>query len=191
MDMRRRSRKRKSKAANPPKIASNAEKPASPSGISSEPEQLASSPDIASEAESFASSPNIVSEAEAPVGPPVALAGADRRIHPRYEFVAAVEVRVAESDARIETRVRDLSQQGCYVDTNNPLPLGTVTDVRITKSAQLFEAGARVVYSRNLSCRLHADDAPRSRLMHNKRNLSKPKEPLQLQPRVSSRMRQR
>jgi len=34
------------------------------------------------------------------------------------------------------------------VDTNNPLPLGTVTDVRITKGAQLFEALARVVYSR-------------------------------------------
>ena len=81
-------------------------------------------------------------------GPSTAPAGADRRTHPRYEFTAAVEVIAAESGVRIETRVRDLSQQGCYVDTNNPLPLGTVTDVRITKSAQLFEAGARVVYSR-------------------------------------------
>jgi len=41
-----------------------------------------------------------------------------------------------------------LSQQGCYVDTNNPLPLGTVTDVRITKGTQLFQARTRVVYSR-------------------------------------------
>jgi len=135
MDMRRRNRKRSSKAANPTKIAGNAEKLASPSGISSDAEQLASSPTIAS-------------ETEKPAGPAVALAGADRRIHPRYEFVAAVEVRVAESDARIETRVRDLSQQGCYVDTDNPLPLGTVTDVRIKKGAQLFEARTRVVYSR-------------------------------------------
>ncbi len=92
--------------------------------------------------------PTIPSEVEKPASPSVALAGADRRTHPRYEFIAAVEVVAAESGARIETRVRDLSQQGCYVDTNNPLPLGTVTDVRITKSAQLFEAGARVVYSR-------------------------------------------
>jgi len=81
-------------------------------------------------------------------GPSAAPAGADRRTHPRYEFVAAVEVVAAEFGARIETRVRDLSQQGCYVDTNNALPLGTVTDVRITKGAQLFEARARVVYSR-------------------------------------------
>jgi PilZ domain len=74
--------------------------------------------------------------------------GADRRTHPRYEFVAAVEVVAVESGVRIETRVRDLSQQGCYVDTSNALPLGTVTEVHITKGAQLFEAHARVVYSR-------------------------------------------
>jgi hypothetical protein len=44
--------------------------------------------------------------------------------------------------------MRDLSQQGCYVDTDNALPLGRVADVRIRKGAQLFEARARVVYSR-------------------------------------------
>jgi PilZ domain len=85
---------------------------------------------------------------EKPVRPSVAVAGADRRTHPRYKFIAVGEVVEAESGARIETRVRDLSQQGCYVDTANALPLGTVTDVRIRKGAQLFEARARVVYSR-------------------------------------------
>src|ERR1700730_5125276 len=87
-------------------------------------------------------------EQDKPAGSPVALAGADRRTHPRYNFIAAVEVVATESGARIETRVRDLSQQGCYVDTHSALSLGTVTDVRITKGAQLFEARARVVYSR-------------------------------------------
>ena len=87
-------------------------------------------------------------EKEKPAGSSVALAWADRRTHPRYSFIAAVEVVATESGARIETRVRDLSQQGCYVDTNSALSLGTVTDVRITKGAQLFEARARVVYSR-------------------------------------------
>jgi hypothetical protein len=75
-------------------------------------------------------------------------AGADRRSHPRYKFIAAGEVVAAESGARMETRVRDLSQQGCYVDTSNALPLGTDSHVRITKGAQLFYAPARVVYSR-------------------------------------------
>jgi len=83
-----------------------------------------------------------------PAGASLAPAGADRRTHPRYEFIAAGEVVAAESGARIETRVRDVSQQGCYVDTSDALPLGTVTGVRITKGAQLFEARARVVYSR-------------------------------------------
>jgi len=133
--MKRRNRKRSSKAANPPKIASNVQEPVSPSGIPSDAEKLASSPEIPSNAEN-------------PAGPSVALAGADRRIHPRYKFSAAVELVAAESGARTETCVRDLSQQGCYVDTSDALPLGTVTDVRITKGAQLFEARARVVYSR-------------------------------------------
>src|SRR5258708_1309171 len=48
----------------------------------------------------------------------------------------------------IKTRVRYLSQQGCYVDPNTPLHLETVTNVRITKGTQLFKAHARVVYSR-------------------------------------------
>src|SRR5712671_1380787 len=87
-------------------------------------------------------------EEEKSAGPSAAPTGADRRIHPRYEFSAAVELVAAESGARMETRVRDLSQHGCYVDTNNALPLGTVTGVRITKETQLFEAEARVVYSR-------------------------------------------
>src|SRR6266850_810782 len=136
MAMKRRHRKRSPKAANPPtpEIPSDTEKPAEPSAA----DRQAPPPDefIAPVKE------------EKPAGTSAAAAGADRRIHPRYEFIAAVEVVAAESGARIETRVRDLSQQGCYVDTNNPLPLGTVTDVRITKGAQLFEAPARVVYSR-------------------------------------------
>jgi c-di-GMP-binding flagellar brake protein YcgR len=85
---------------------------------------------------------------EKAAGPSAAPVGADRRTHPRYEFVASAKLMAAESGARIETRVRDLSQQGCYVDTSNALPLGTMTDVRIAKGAQLFEARARVVYSR-------------------------------------------
>src|SRR5712692_8966124 len=193
MAMKRRNRKRASKAANPPKIASKAEKPASPSEISSDAEKIASSPNIPGDAEK-AAGPSVtlagadyvtdlgdefiaavesekpatnstapagadehthpgdqftaaVEEEKSP-GPSAAPTGADRRIHPRYEFSAAVELVAAESGARMETRVRDLSQQGCYVDTNNALPLGTVTDVRISKGAQLFEARARVVYSR-------------------------------------------
>src|SRR6266446_2126005 len=140
MVMKRRKRKRSSKAANPPtpKIPVDGEKSAGPSVVLDEAERQTPPRD-----ELIAAV-----ETEKPVEPSAALAGADRRTHPRYEFTAAVEVVAPESGARIETRVRDLSQQGAYVDTNNALPLGTVTDVRITRGAQLFEALARVVYSR-------------------------------------------
>jgi c-di-GMP-binding flagellar brake protein YcgR len=133
--MKRRKPKQGSKAANPPKIPGKAETPATPSEISVASEKVASPPSISCDAANVA-------------GPSVASAGADRRIHPRYEFFATAEVVPAESGARMETRVRDLSQQGCYVDTQDALPLGTITDVRITKGPQLFEARARVVYSR-------------------------------------------
>src|SRR5216683_1728092 len=140
MVMKRRKRKRSSKVANPPtpKIPVGGEKSAGPSIVLDEADHRTLPRD-----ELIAAV-----ETEKPVEPSAAPAGADRRTHPRYEFTAAVEVVAPESGARIETRVRDLSQQGAYVDTNNPLPLGTVTDVRITKGAQLFEARARVVYSR-------------------------------------------
>ena len=148
MAMKRRKRKRSSKAANLPKIPSTAETSASPSEISFDSEMVARFPDIPSDSEKVASSPSVSCDAANVAGPSVAPAGADRRTHPRYEFFAAAEVVPAESGARMETRVRDLSQQGCYVDTNDALPLGTITDVRITKGAQPFEARARVVYSR-------------------------------------------
>src|SRR6267154_226368 len=159
--MKGRNRKRKSKAKSPSKTAGIAEIPASPSEMSVDTEIVTSYPDVASDSEIVAShpdtlidsetaaaSPNMPSDAKSPAGLSVAPTGADRRIHPRYEFTAAVEVLAADSGARIETHVRDLSQQGCYVDTSDALPLGTVTDVRVKKGAQLFEARARVVYSR-------------------------------------------
>src|SRR6266851_1957308 len=136
--MKRRNRKRSSKAASPPKIPADTEKAADPSTALAGADYVI---DLGDELIAAV-------EEEKPASDSVTLAGAGHRTHPGNEFVAAVEVVAGESGARIETRVRDLSQQGCYVDTNNVLPLGTVTDVRISKGAQLFEARARVVYSR-------------------------------------------
>ena len=84
---------------------------------------------------------------EEPVVPPAPRLGADRRVHPRYAFKAAIEVVAGEPGARIKTRVKDLSQQGCYVDTDSPMALGTITEVRISKGAEGFEARERVVYN--------------------------------------------
>src|SRR6266481_8748273 len=165
--MKRRKRKRSSKAASPARVPVDAERAAGPSTALAEADRQTHPGDEftapvevkkpSSDATALAGADYVIDsgdeflatvEEEKVVGPSTAPAGADRRTHPRYEFTAAVEVIAAESGARIETRVRDLSQQGCYVDTNKPLPLGTVTNVRITKGTQLFKAHARVVYSR-------------------------------------------
>lgn len=130
----------------------------SPVEIQGETENSASYVELQREIDSFANpvdmqpptnppaSPvEMSSDVEEPAAASPPLAGADRRTHPRYAFTAAVEVVEAEPGARIKTRVRDLSQQGCYVDTDTPLPLATATEVRITKGGKSFEARARVV----------------------------------------------
>ena len=71
---------------------------------------------------------------------------ADRRANPRYAFNATAEVAAADSSAKTTTRVRDLSQQGCYLDTDTPLHLGTAANVRMTKGAKSLEVQGRVVY---------------------------------------------
>src|SRR6267378_722347 len=101
MVMKRRKRRRSSKAARPAKIPVDAEKVADPSTA------LAETDHYTYPGDEFAAAV----EEEKAAGPSAAPAGADRRTHPRYEFVAAVEVIAAESGARIEMRVRDLSQQ--------------------------------------------------------------------------------
>ncbi|SRR5712692_4416309 len=159
--MKRRKRKRKedSKLTDQVMIQSEAEKPASPLEIPVEVENSESYIELQGEVEDLANPIEIRDETEEPTTPVVSAdpetrtpgsappIGADRRSHPRYAFTAAIEIAAAESGQRIKTRVRDLSQQGCYVDTDNPLPLGTAADVRITKGARSLEARARVVYN--------------------------------------------
>ena len=113
--------------------------------LQDEIESLAASSERQQETEDSASPAGISPETEKPVAaskPPVAT---DRRIHPRYAFSAVAEVASAAPGGHVKTRIRDLSQQGCYVDTDRPLALGTATDVRITKGGKSFEAYARVV----------------------------------------------
>ena len=83
----------------------------------------------------------------APVSRPTTETAADRRANPRYAFHATAEVASIDTGARSKARVRDLSQQGCYLDTDNPLPLGTAANVRMTKDGKSLEVQGRVVYN--------------------------------------------
>src|SRR5258705_50582 len=108
--MKRRKRKRSSKSAKPAKIPVDAENPAEPLAAppgadyvidlgdeftaALEGERPASgSIDIAEEGHHTHSGDEFTPavEEEKPAGPSTAPTGADRRIHPRYEFIGAVE----------------------------------------------------------------------------------------------------
>lgn len=55
----------------------------------------------------------------------------DRRQHERHAFSATAEVVEMVSGARLSTRAADLNQAGCYLDSLNPLPIGSNVRVRI------------------------------------------------------------
>lgn len=71
----------------------------------------------------------------------------ERRRHSRYPFTATVETVESKSQMRIQGRTSDLSRGGCFVDTINSLPAGSLVEMHLTKGTCSFEAQAEVVYS--------------------------------------------
>jgi hypothetical protein len=74
---------------------------------------------------------------------------AERRSHVRYKFVASADLVAAGLGKRIEGRVSDLSEQGCYVDAHTCFPMGTIVTIGITREAKRFEAQAQVVFNQD------------------------------------------
>lgn len=77
----------------------------------------------------------------------VVVAREERRSSPRYAFTATAEVVDMKSRTRMNTRISDLSLEGCYVDTNAPFPVGIRVRIRVTASKKAFECHGDVVYS--------------------------------------------
>lgn len=77
----------------------------------------------------------------------VASVPAERRTHPRYPCTTTAEVVDTQSGARVNGRTSDIGKGGCYVDTLNTLPVGTVVKIQLTKDKQSFVAQARVAYA--------------------------------------------
>ncbi|MBI3670624.1 MAG: PilZ domain-containing protein [Acidobacteria bacterium] len=71
----------------------------------------------------------------------------ERRSHARYPFSAAAEVIELQTEARILGRTSDLGVGGCYVDTINPLPVGTAVKLLLTHGNTRFESQAAVIYA--------------------------------------------
>ena len=70
----------------------------------------------------------------------------ERRLNPRYSFIASGEVIVEKSAIAIPARISELSLQGCYLDMVNPFPMRTVVLVKISSKSESFEAKGRIVY---------------------------------------------
>jgi hypothetical protein len=71
----------------------------------------------------------------------------NRRRTPRYQFVGSIEMREGTSEDKRTARVKELSLNGCYVDTESPYPMGTSLAVKLFTETDFFEAQASVVYS--------------------------------------------
>jgi len=71
----------------------------------------------------------------------------DRRRNPRYPFVGTIEMREGTSEDKRTARVKELSLNGCYVDTQSPYPLGASLAIKLFTETEFFEAQASVIYS--------------------------------------------
>jgi PilZ domain len=80
-------------------------------------------------------------QSSAPVNP------MERRHNKRYTFRAEAKVVEMESGMTLPGRTADLSCGGCYVDTINPYPAGTMVNVKLENWDRSFEAQAKVVYA--------------------------------------------
>jgi hypothetical protein len=69
----------------------------------------------------------------------------------RCPFVASAEVTDLSSETHISARTSELAVGGCYIETLNPFPEGTMVRVRILRDQGVFEAKAKVVYYHNNS----------------------------------------
>src|ERR1700693_3218912 len=82
-------------------------------------------------------------------GKPRNASGSDRRAQARYKFGASAELITHSGGEASEGHVSDLSDKGCYVDSEVCFPVGTSVKIRIRKDADIFEAAARVVYAQD------------------------------------------
>jgi len=71
---------------------------------------------------------------------------ADRRDSPRYALILAAEVLEIATGATMSARSSDVSRSGCYIDTLNPIPVGSQVKVLLRRGEVVFDITARVVY---------------------------------------------
>src|SRR6202007_2642462 len=71
-------------------------------------------------------------------------APSERRCGARSPFIAPVEMVEMRTGSRIQARTSDLSLQGCYVDTLNPLPVAAAVRLQIHRGGLILDVLANV-----------------------------------------------
>jgi CheY-like chemotaxis protein len=64
---------------------------------------------------------------------------------PRYPFAAMTEMTDPDG-VRLSARVAEISRRGCYVDTLNTLPLGTIRQMQIFRDSGVFVTKGKIIY---------------------------------------------
>jgi hypothetical protein len=73
--------------------------------------------------------------------------GQENRRSPRFPFIAVAEITHTDSGEKLDSRVAELSLNGCYVDMLNTLPVGSEVVMKVSAESECFEATARVIYA--------------------------------------------
>jgi hypothetical protein len=73
--------------------------------------------------------------------------GHKRREVPRYDFIATAKLKDPVNEIRLSGRVTEMSRKGCYVDTLNTLPVGTVLSLEVSCDRGKFVAKGTIVYT--------------------------------------------
>jgi PilZ domain-containing protein len=69
------------------------------------------------------------------------------RASPRYPFYASAELTESTSAAPTAAHTSNLGSNGCFLNTSNPLPAGTIVSIQITYQGQVFAARGVVAHS--------------------------------------------
>jgi hypothetical protein len=73
----------------------------------------------------------------------------ERRNNDRCSFIAHAELVDLDSNSRLSARTVDIDRGGCYIDTLNPLRVGTVVKLHLNKDDRSFNIRAEVVYAQH------------------------------------------
>jgi hypothetical protein len=68
-----------------------------------------------------------------------------RRTNPRLSFFADAEVTLRDGKL-VPAQLTELSSRGCYIDTLEPIPIGTKLRLRISGGVRACEFHGKVIY---------------------------------------------